>query len=135
MNPRDRFRIMVVDDEEVIRDLLREILSTGGYEVETVEDGREALHLLASESFNLMIVDIVMPGVDGIEVLATAKQIAEHIPVIMMTGYPSLETAERLANLGATDYLTKPFSPDLIDAVVQKALQGEGPQSEVHGIQ
>ena len=130
-----RPRIMVVDDEQVMRDLLREILSQSGYEVATVDGGKEALYLLSSKPFDLMIVDIVMPGVDGIEVLVGARQIVEHIPVIMMTGYPSLETAERLANLGATDYLTKPFTPALIEMAVQKALQGEGAQSEVQGIQ
>jgi diguanylate cyclase (GGDEF)-like protein len=115
-------RVLVVDDEVVIRALLTEILAEEGHETATAEDGKQAICLLERHRFDLIITDIVMPGVNGIEVLLAAKRIDPEYPVIMITGYPSAKTAVRLVNLGAADYITKPFNVDLIKVTVAKIL-------------
>ena len=116
-------RILVVDDEVVIRALLNEILSEEGYEVTTASGGSQAISILDQDRFDLIITDIMMPEVDGMEVLLYARRIDPKCPVIMITGYPSAETIERLTSLGASDYITKPFSPDLIKQTVGKILE------------
>ena len=115
-------RILVVDDEEIIRVLLDEILSEEGYKVFQAVDGRVAIDLLEKESFDLVISDMVMPEVGGIEVLQAAFRIDPHYAVIMITGYPSVEAAVKLVSMGAADYITKPFNVDLIKVTVAKAL-------------
>ena len=115
-------RILVVDDEDIIRVLLDEILTEEGYKVFQAEDGRQAVDMLEKESFDLIISDMVMPEVGGIEVLQAAFRIDPHYPVIMITGYPSVETAVKLVSMGAADYITKPFNVDLIKVTVAKVL-------------
>ena len=115
--------ILVADDEVVIRALLTEILAEEGYEVTTAEDGKQAVDLLQLERFDLIIADLVMPGLNGVEVLMAAKRIDPQYPVIIITGYPSVNTAVRLVKLGATDYITKPFNVDLIKVTVAKVLE------------
>ena len=116
-------RILVVDDEDIIRVLLTEILTEDGYEIVTAPDGRDAIEILEREQFDLIISDMVMPGMNGIEVLQAAFRIDPHYQIIMITGYPSVETAVRLVNLGAADYITKPFNVDLIRVTVAKVLE------------
>ena len=116
-------RILVVDDEDIIRVLLTEILTEDGYEIVTAPDGKDAIDILEHEQFDLIISDMVMPGKNGIEVLQAAFRIDPHYQVIMITGYPSVETAVRLVNLGAADYITKPFNVDLIKVTVAKVLE------------
>ncbi len=116
-------RILVVDDEDIIRVLPTEILTEDGYEIVTAPDGRDAIEILEHEQFDLIISDMVMPGMNGIEVLQAAFRIDPHYQVIMITGYPSVETAVRLVNLGAADYITKPFNVDLIKVTVAKVLE------------
>ena len=116
-------RILVVDDEDIIRVLLTEILTEDGYEIVTATDGRDAIEILEREQFDLIISDMVMPGMNGIEVLQAAFRIDPHYQIIMITGYPSVETAVRLVNLGAADYITKPFNVDLIRVTVAKVLE------------
>ena len=116
-------RILVVDDEEMIRFFLTDVLSGEGYEVTTVSDGQEAVTLLEQEGFDLIITDMVMPGLNGIEVLRAAKRIDPQRPVIVITGYPSVETVRRLVKLGADDYVTKPFNVEVIIVTVAKLLE------------
>ncbi len=115
-------KILVVDDEAIIRVLLDEILSEEGYQVFQATDGRVALDLMEKETFDLIISDMVMPEVGGIEVLQAAFRIDPHYAVIMITGYPSVETAVKLVSMGAADYITKPFNVDLIKVTVAKVL-------------
>lgn len=116
-------RILVVDDEDIIRVLLTEILTEEGYEVITAPDGEHAVELLEKENFDLVISDMVMPGMNGIEVLQAAFRINPDYQVVMITGYPSVDTAVRLVNLGAADYITKPFNVDLIKITVAKVME------------
>ena len=93
-------RILVVDDEIMIQTLLDEVLSEEGYDVTTASNGKEAIELLERHSFDLVITDIVMPVLNGIEVLLAAKRIDIHYPVIVITGYHSVDSVVRLVNLG-----------------------------------
>ena len=116
-------RILVVDDEESIRDLLRLVLTGEGYSVVTANDGEEAIEHLEAQRFDLVITDLVMPTVNGVEVLRAAKRIDPNYPVIIITGFPSAETVTELVRLGAGDYLTKPFTIDVVVATVAKLLE------------
>ena len=119
----DVVSILVIDDEEIIRVLLTEILTEDGYQVTTAKDGVEGVERLQKERFDLIISDMVMPGMNGIEVLQEAFKVDPEYAVVMITGYPSVETAIKLVNLGASDYLTKPFNVDLIKVTVAKVLE------------
>ena len=116
-------RILVVDDEEiVIRSCLR-ILGGGDYEVEAVQDGWEALKKIDENHYDVLILDIMMPKIDGLEVLQRVKESHPDIDVIMITGLSQIDTAVRAMKLGAFDYLPKPFDPDELKLVVERALE------------
>ena len=116
-------RILVVDDEEiVIRSCLR-ILGDGEYQVEAVRDGREALRKIEENPHDVMILDIMMPNMDGLEVLRRVKEAHPNVEVIMVTGLSEIDTAVRAMKLGAFDYLSKPFEPDELKLLVQRALE------------
>jgi heterodisulfide reductase subunit A len=108
---RRQFRILVVDDERVVRDSLKEWLLDEGFSVEMAESGEQALQRLESEAFHLMLTDIKMPGMDGVELLQQAKERHPDLTVIMMTAYATVETAVEAMKIGALDYLMKPFDP------------------------
>lgn len=117
---RKQFRILVVDDELVVRDSLKEWLEDEGFSVEMAESGTEALEKITEENFRLMLLDIKMPGMDGVEVLKRSKEIHPELPVVMMTAYATVETAVEAMKIGALDYLMKPFDPDsLVPLTVQ----------------
>jgi len=115
-------RILVVDDEPHMRDMMAMTLRTDGYRVETAADGRQALSLLADHSFDLVITDLMMPDVSGLEVLAEVKKRLPTAEVILVTAYGSLESAVEALRQGAHDYLTKPFEPEQISYSVQRTL-------------
>lgn len=118
-------RILVVDDEEVIRVLLSEILTDEGFEIVTASGGREAIDYIESEHFDLVISDMVMPDVNGVEVLQAAFRTDPEYAVIIITGFPSVDTAVKLVNLGAADYVTKPFNVDTIKITVAKVIESK----------
>jgi DNA-binding NtrC family response regulator len=116
-------RILVVDDEEiVIRSCLR-ILGDGDYEVEAVQSGWEALRKIDESHYDVVILDIMMPKMDGLEVLQRVKESYPDVEVVMVTGLSQIETAVRAMKLGAFDYLPKPFDPDELKLVVARALE------------
>jgi heterodisulfide reductase subunit A len=121
---RRQFRILVVDDELIIRDSLKDWLEEDGFQVDTVESGAGALEKLAKETYHLMLLDIKMPGIDGVEVLKRAKEIRPELPVVMMTAYATVETAVEAMKIGALDYLMKPFNPDTLVPLVIKLYEG-----------
>ena len=118
-------RILVVDDEEAIRVLLSEILTDEGFEVVTASGGREAIDYIENEHFDLVISDMVMPDVNGVEVLQAAFRTDPEYAVIIITGFPSVDTAVKLVNLGAADYVTKPFNVDTIKITVAKVIESK----------
>ncbi len=116
-------RILVVDDEDiVIRSCLR-ILGEGGYELDSAADGLEALRKIEQAHFDILVLDIMMPKLGGLEVLQRVKESHPDIDVIMITGLSEIDTAVRAMKLGAFDYLPKPFDPDELKLVVQRALE------------
>jgi DNA-binding NtrC family response regulator len=116
-------RILVVDDEEiVVRSCLR-ILEEGDYEAEGMASGEEALRRIEERPYDVVILDIMMPRMDGLEVLRRVKESHPDIDVIMVTGLSQIETAVQSMKLGAFDYLPKPFDPDELKTVVGRALE------------
>ena len=116
-------RILVVDDEQIIIDSCLRILANGDYQVEGVADGFAALRKIDEDHYDIVILDIMMPKIDGLEVLRRIKEGHPDIDVIMITGLSEIETAVKSMKLGAFDYLPKPFDPDEIRLVVQRALE------------
>ena len=121
---RRQFRILVVDDELVVRDSLKEWLEDEDFRVDMAESGDEALKQLGTETYNLMLLDIKMPGMDGVEVLKRSKDMRPELPVVMMTAYATVETAVEAMKIGALDYLMKPFDPDSLVPLIVQLYQG-----------
>lgn len=115
-------KILVVDDEEIVCLSCQRVLTEEGYEVLTTLSSQEALQLMADEHFDLAIVDLKMPGLDGMELLRAIKREHPQAQVIMITGFSTVESAVEAMKAGAFDYLPKPFTPDQVTLVVKKAL-------------
>ena len=127
--------ILVVDDEENIRHTLRGVLADEGYDVLEAADGRTALALLERTVPRLAIVDVWMPEVDGIELVERMRAQAPGIPVIVISGHGSIETAVRVIRLGAFDFLEKPFQLDALLNVVGRALGEPTPETSVTALE
>ena len=126
-----RGNLLIVDDELIVRDSLGKWFREEGYDVSTAESASEALSLIAAKRFDLALLDIKMPGTDGVELQARMKEVAPETTVIIMTGYASVETAVSALKNGAYDYITKPFDPDDIAHTVQNALAHKHAEQEV----
>jgi excisionase family DNA binding protein len=118
----ERPRILVVDDESSIRDLLAKTLALAEYDVDTAPDGRSALERLRMYPYDLLIVDLKMPGIDGLAVIREAKRLKADLPVIIITGYSTESAAIDAVNLGVAGYLTKPFRVPQVLAAAAKAI-------------
>jgi DNA-binding NtrC family response regulator len=112
-------RIFIVDDEAVIRDLLSRYLRAGGYEVHAAADAQEGLALFKQVRPHLMLLDIRMPGMDGLEVLRRVREADKTVAVVMITGNMDLPVAQEAMRLGACDYITKPFDMAYLNSVVK----------------
>ncbi len=124
-------RILVVDDEHLIRWSLEQSLKKQGYDVITAASGEEALRLVQDEIPELMLLDIQLPGMDGLQVLEKVKEIDGEIIVVMVTALGVLETAVKAMRLGAYDYINKPFNLDELSIIVKKALETRQLRKEV----
>ncbi|HKK01259.1 MAG TPA: response regulator, partial [Desulfuromonadales bacterium] len=109
-------RILVVDDNAAIRDGVRRALCGCGFYVETFGSGALAIERMAENPFDLVITDLKMPGMDGIEVLRQIKSQQPDVPIVMITGYSTVDTAVESMKSGAVDYISKPFTPEEIVA-------------------
>ena len=116
--------ILIVDDEKDFCTILSDSLSQDKYRVVTAFNGKTGLELAKKERPDLMLLDIKMPGMDGIEVLRKIKKMKKEIVVIMFTGYGTLETAREAMKLGAYDYVTKPVDLFLLKSLVEEVLEG-----------
>jgi DNA-binding NtrC family response regulator len=115
--------ILVVDDEESSRIGLSKILDKSGYKVLTAENGKEALEKLKEEDFDLVITDMKMPQMDGIELLKEIKQSKSRVGVIIVTAYGEVDSYLEAMNLGAFEYLNKPIKVDELKKVINKVLE------------
>ena len=115
--------ILVVDDESVIREGIRRILLQDGFQVETSSSGNLALERMQSADFDLVITDLKMPGMNGMEVLKAIRILQPDVPVVIITGYSTVETAVEAMKFGAFDYLAKPFTPEQILQLAESALK------------
>jgi PAS domain S-box-containing protein len=113
--------VLVVDDEQDIRDASERILSRVGYQVQKASRGDEALDILNKNSVDIVLLDLKMPGMDGMEVLERIRKLSETIQVIVITGYATVETAIEAMKQGAYDFIPKPFEPDQLRIVVNRA--------------
>ena len=114
--------ILVVEDETIMRESVRDWLSDIGYQVETAEDGERALEMIDKHDFGLLILDLKLPGIDGIQVLKEARIKRPKLRGIMITAYPSVQTAVEAIKDGAIEYLPKPFELNRLERLIQDVL-------------
>jgi DNA-binding NtrC family response regulator len=115
--------ILVVDDEEIMREILEALLTREGYSVRLAAGGAEGIELAKSLPFDAVITDVMMPGVDGLQVLDEIHKFDDELPVVMITAYASMETAVTAMKKGAFDYITKPFKNDEVLVVLRNAVE------------
>ena len=115
-------KLLVVDDEEVICEGCRRIFSRQGFEVEKCSDACQGLSLAKQNDYSAILLDIKMPTMDGIAFLEALRKQKADVPVVLMTGYPSIPNAASAIRLGASDYVTKPFTPEEITQAVHRLL-------------
>src|SRR2546425_7116222 len=116
-------KILIVDDDEGVRQVLGQSLHDAGHRVSSAESGEKAIATVREDAFDLVILDMVLPRVDGMEVLKEITTLRPELPVIMITGYASVETAIKAMKMGAVDYIVKPFRMEEVELVVGKALE------------
>jgi len=118
-----KVKVLVVDDEAIVRESLRDWLIDVGYQVFTAENGPKALEIIERERLGIVIADLVMPGMDGIEMMKRAREIQPDIEVIIITAYASIPTAIAAMKEGAYDYIEKPFCPERAELLIKKLAQ------------
>lgn len=116
-----KISILIVDDEDSVRDSLYNWFIEDGYRVECAEDAKKALSMLESDNFDIILADIKMPGMDGLEMLKRIKALKRESIVIMMTAFATVDTAVQALKDGAFDYVTKPFDPDDLSHLIRNA--------------
>ena len=116
-------KILVCDDQELMRDSLAAILAREGHEVTAAGDGPQALLRLQAGKFDLLITDLKMPRMTGLELLGEAKKLRPELPVVLMTAFATVQTAVEAMKLGAYDYIQKPFEGDEIKLLVNRTLE------------
>jgi DNA-binding NtrC family response regulator len=119
-------RILVVDDEEIIRDMLFDTLTQAGYTVKTAKDGSDAIAQIGNESFDIVITDIKMPDIGGMELLIRVRRTNPNVCVLLMTAYGTIKSAINAIKLGAHDYICKPFELSKMKNIVEKAANQKG---------
>lgn len=124
-------RIMVADDEESMRWVLSKALKRKGFEVDLAHDGRQALELIKDNCYDLAILDIKMPGINGLDLLDRIRELKSDLLVVIMTAEASMKNAIEAMKRGAYDYITKPFDLDVIDAIVEKVSRAREIRGEV----
>jgi DNA-binding NtrC family response regulator len=115
-------KILLVEDETVLREALRDWLTEDGYDVECVDSGEEALEKIKSEQFGAIVLDLRLPGMDGLQVFEQVKELKSEAKGIIITAYPSKETQDKAKRLGLLDYLVKPFKLEELEKIIKGAL-------------
>lgn len=131
-------RVLVVDDDKAICDYMETFLSKDGFEVKTLNDPSEAPDEVKLGGYHLVVLDLMMPKMDGVEVLKRIRKVDSDVAVVIFTGYPSLETAVQSMKLDAVDYLKKPFNPEEFREVVDRVMRKKGllrsPEENLHRV-
>jgi DNA-binding NtrC family response regulator len=130
----EKKRALVIDDEQVVLDSVRRILTDENYEVEVTVSGREGIDRAIKKQYDIILTDIRMPDIGGMRVLRDVKRAKPSLPVVMITGYASIESSVQAMKMGAADYLEKPFTPDQLLKAVASALDiaaTQEPESQV----
>ena len=122
MEVKEMKPVLIVEDEAIMRESLRDWLRDEGYEVDTAEEGEEALEKIGEKEFGVAVLDLRLPGRDGLEVLREATAQNPKLKGIIITAYPSVETAVEAMKMGAVDYMVKPFAPDALEKAIQEIL-------------
>jgi len=126
--------ILVIDDNEWIRDTLRQLLELSGYQVDVADNGEVGLNKIKSQPYDVILSDIQMPRIDGIELLKQIKAYDATLPVVMITGFPTVDTAIQAMRQGASDFITKPFRYEQVNMTVDKLVRERGAGKKgVHG--
>jgi len=119
-------KILIIDDEAIVRVSCKKCLVPEGYDVDSAENGIAGLRLVESNTYDLILTDLKMPDMDGIEFLAKIKETHPKAKVIMITGYSTSEHAEMAIKSGAYNYIEKPFTPETLVKAVKEALSSTG---------
>jgi len=127
---KEKARVLIVDDEAVMRDSLSEWLAEAGFEPVAVESGHAALEYCARQPFDVAVVDLKMPGMDGITLLKKLHDMGKDFPIIMITAYGTIETAVQAMKEGAYDYITKPFPPEKLTYMLRRVVEHRRLQAE-----
>jgi two-component system OmpR family response regulator len=131
-------RVLVVDDDREICDFMETFLAKDGVEVKTVSDPEAASEEVKNGGYHLVVLDLMMPKLDGVEVLSRIRKVDSDVAVVIFTGYPSLDTAVQSMKLDAVDYLKKPFDPDEFREVVDRVMRKKGllrsPEENLHRV-
>jgi len=120
---RKRTRVLVVDDEEIVRESLCDWLESVDYRVESAESGEEALKIIKEKKINIMLSDLVMPGINGIELMKKAKKIVPSLSTVIITAHATIQTAITAIREGAYDYIEKPFCPEKVELLIEKIIE------------
>ena len=118
-------KILIVDDDTVVLSSCKRILESEGYEVSLTSSVKEALQMLEEKKFDIILVDVIMPGYDGMYLIGNVRENLPNLPILVMSGYPTPETISSGMRMGATHFIAKPFTPDELISAVQKAFAVE----------
>jgi len=118
----DKFQLMIIDDEPIVGKRLKQALDKSGYETETFETGADALKRLEEKKFDIVVTDVRMDEIDGIDILNKINQNWPETKVIIITGYATIEVARQALAKGAFDFIAKPFKPNELREVIQRAV-------------
>jgi len=124
----NRYRVLVVDDDHQVLDLVTEVLRTAGFQSASAMNARQALANLRREQFHLLITDVRLPDSSGIDLLRIVRDKYPNLPAIVVTGYASIDGTKEALNLGAVDYIPKPFTPSQLLSAVERAIASSGGQ-------
>jgi len=131
-------RVLVVDDDQAILEFMETFLTKDGFEVTTLASAKDAPEEVKDGGYHLVVLDLMMPGLGGVEVLEQIRRVDSDVAVVIFTGYPSLDTAVQSMKLDAVDYLKKPFNPDEFREVLDRVMRKKGllrtPEENLHRV-